>query len=1450
MATKQFSIEINGISQSVNAIDSLINRLDDLENKLQSISGEGIDVGEMKSSLTQIRKELEDNVDSWEDVSDKIEDVSSSIDKLERQYESLKSPFNQKEVQTYNKEVDQLSDGLSDVAKEADKIDGLGDFNSDVQRAKKSVDQLSDSLEKAKSAEDQLGTKLTVNIGGMALQFDDVNQGIGILEDKLYQLSATGQRDTQMFKDITAEIANLKMQVTQVDAAVDNAFSGGLNRLISGVGSIASLASVGEGIGQLFGLQDNTLDESIQKFAALSLVLQGVSELQQQLANKTSLASSAFKLLNSVATPTINGLGKLLNTISFGAFDKAGQAVDKLNKKLKATDLMNQMDQFRKAAMLEEYSDAHSGWTTLLNDLEKVKQGLSEDIKFDSFRDMAEQFADVSNIAKELREQFEAGFIDQEQYDQATQALDKFKSGLSNDAVEAGKLKEQLKGVGVFFNGLPPALTKTQKAMMAVTTGIKAMGTAFKSLLRATIILALLQAAMEAVSWLFEKVGKLWTAIAGDDSLVNQFDSTTQAIDNANNSLSKYIDNLQELVDTNVISQQTKITESVKEYQRALESALNTQRQLNLARGEAGQSLSSNLDTNDTWFTGADVKNVEDFTKQFELLQKAVQAGTDRVKALKGETTAWYEIWKGQWWKEIWNTAGDARADFASAQKAVISDIQYRINNLDLSKGKGELKKFLDLLDTPIYRTSLANIENLFPEDEYAKVLAANIKQIKDYYKQIQDLQGQAELEAQKTRDKITSNNISAIRNRFTRERAELNNNEKLELRDAADNEELKQSIRNKYATQRAALLKSQASEVRSAQNQINSNQVEAMQDGFKKQLAQLELQRKQEIQSARDSEILVGQQIAAINKKYDKLILDAKREFYEQRKKLLQDYSDQYKQMWNEIYQMEADIATSKVTGRSQDQLEALGFTEETIDNIRAYYDKVRDISNQEAQRLAEINKEKVGYSVDSDKESENKRNQERLDQIKEDYRQGLLTKEDYDKAIQDETQAHYKMLDTITRKGEQDIIDIQRQADQTAKNNNATAINERIAAIQEAYQDIDINIQPGTLGIIDYTSTKKNLESAKAKYSKIFKEIAAERKNLQESFDNKQISFGDFRQAKKELDSLEEDVKDAQRNIGQELDQLVTNVIQSITQFVGQYVTILGDLWSTYNDLQMMRIEQEQDRLEKEYEMLEDAYNKQEELTKKHTDKLADINEELKTSRGDRRAHLVEQLNAEREAMLASLQEEQKIEKKKEQNEKKQEALEKKRNEQEKKNKIVTATINAYTAMTNALAVQPWFVGLALSAVALAMGLAQVAQIKKQKYAKGGLLKGASHQRGGIPVGMTGIEVEGNEYVVNKKSTRENLPLIEYINGSNRRLTREDLMKFYDSGKKSVTRSSKTKFADGGLLPNMNIPTQNELVITDDRPVVVQVVDIVNRADNYRQVKVLAGLEDSKSV
>lgn len=1432
MATKTFTIEINGVSQSVSAVDALLAKLDALDDKINSLSD--VDTSEMRSSLEAIRKELETNADNWEDISDRIEDVTQDINSLERAYNSLDNPFKVQDIKQYNEEVQDISESIKDVEKAAEKIDGLGGLSTDLERATARAEDLANSLNKVQRAEDQLGTKLNVNIGGLSLQFDDVNQAIGVLEDKLYQLAANGQRSSKEFAEITQQVVSLRQAVVAVDNEIDNAFSGGLNRLIGGFESLASVASIGEGLNQLFGIQG--LDESIQKFTALSLILQGIRNIQIDLADKASVAAKAYKALSTVAEP----LGNLLTK----PFEAASKSFTNFTNNFKYADLVGKLNELTKVID----GDTYSAFQQLHYDLIRISNDFQDIPK--SVKDAALKLGDVGPILQQIEDLFVFGDLTDEQAEKARKAVEEFRQGLGDATIEAGLINKKIQELnkvlldnGVVFVDGVPKINLFQKGLIKLAAGVKVVAAAFKTLAKSTIILAALQLAMEALTWVFDKISAAWTKFAGDDSLVGQFETTTQAIEATNNSLNKYITNLQKLSDTKVISNQTRINESIEEYTKALNKAIISQQALNAAREKSAKPL--DLSAGNTWFTGAEIKNMEDFTKQFEILQKAVQAGTDRFKVLKDESKEVQEQFGGNWFNEFWNTASDAAADFGEVQKAVISDIQYRLSTLDLSKGEEEIKKFLDLLDTPMYQTSLANIEKLFPEDEYAKVLAANIKQIQDYYSQISNLQKEAEVEAQRTAEQIATNNIAAIRNRFQRERAELENNYQKELKDAADNEELKTSITNKYNTQRQALLKSQGNEVRNIQNQINSNEIAAMQDGFQKRLAELENSRQQELQSARDSEILVGEQVAAINKKYDAQVLQAKKEFYESRKKLMQDYTNQYRQLWREIADIEAEIATSKVNVRAQDQMEALGFNEESIDNIRNYYNQIRDIANEQAKKIAEINKEQTQVGTDSSLEEENQRNRERLEVIKQNYEDGLLTKEEYDKAIQDENDVHYKKLETITRQGEQKLVEIQKEYDQTAKNNNIAAINERISAINEAYSNVDVQAKTSKLGIIDYGATKKELEKAKGEYSTILKQIGVERDNLQKSFDSKEISFGDFRQAKKELDSLEQDVIQSQQSIGQQLDTLLTTVVQSITQYVGQYVSALGDIWSTYNDIQMMRFEQEQARLEEEYDMLEEAYTKQEELTQKHTNKLADIEDELKTSRGDRRAHLIEQLNAEREAQLASLQEEQKIEKEKEINQKKQDALEKKRREQEKKNAIVQATINTFTAVTNALAVQPWFVGLALSAVALAMGTAYVAQIKKQKYAKGGLLKGNSHANGGIPVGQTGIEVEGDEYVINKNSTRKNLPLIDYINRSNKRLTKEDLLNWYDSGKQNVTKQTKTKFATGGVIPTLPNQSQEQtIVIEDDRPIVAQIVDIVNSADNYRQIQVLSGL------
>lgn len=65
-----------------------------------------------------------------------------------------------------------------------------------------------------------------------------------------------------------------------------------------------------------------------------------------------------------------------------------------------------------------------------------------------------------------------------------------------------------------------------------------------------------------------------------------------------------------------------------------------------------------------------------------------------------------------------------------------------------------------------------------------------------------------------------------------------------------------------------------------------------------------------------------------------------------------------------------------------------------------------------------------------------------------------------------------------------------------------------------------------------------------------------------------------------------------------------------------------------------------------------------------------------------------------------------------------------------------------------------------------------ARIDATKATKFAKGGLLEGKSHARGGIYIPELNSEVEGGEYVTNKKSTRKYFPLIEALNKDNPRM------------------------------------------------------------------------------
>lgn len=669
-----------------------------------------------------------------------------------------------------------------------------------------------------------------------------------------------------------------------------------------------------------------------------------------------------------------------------------------------------------------------------------------------------------------------------------------------------------------------------------------------------------------------------------------------------------------------------------------------------------------------------------------------------------------------------------------------------------------------------------------------------------------------------------------------------------------------REAINKKYDRQELEARKSFAKEVANVEKSIQNNKISIMKEGLDKTIAQLELNRKSEIEAAKETGIKVGEQTKAINAKYDAEILKTKEDFYKKQQETALQFVNDYRKIANEIANLEYDIARDRVSQRENKEISGLSFDTDAqlqaaVDKQKKFYDELLKIQNDYIDRQKDIDIESTQYNLDDNLKEEKARFDERLKLIENNKKEGLLTEEQYNNQIEAETTQHQTRLAAITRQGQDAISNIEIKALQDKQKAIADSNANVIRSYNDYFNEIarlqDTSTSTHKLtGIIDYKSTKQNLEKVKNEYTNLLKQINLEYDKLQKQFDNKEISFNDFQEAKKELKDLEQATKDAGKNVSQSMDELISVTIQSYTQMLGQGLQLIAEIWQTISDMRVAAIEAQIEDLEDEYSELEKAYQKQEELVQKHTDKVSDIENELKTARGDRRAYLVEQLNSERRAQIEALQEEENIERKKQQNEKKQEALDKKRQREQKKAAKAQAIISGALTIANALATAPFIpVGIAMGALATGLVAVQIAKINSTQYADGGLLNGKPHSQGGIPVGNTGIEVEGNEYVVNKKSTQANLPLIDYINSNRRKLTRDDLINFFDNGKQGlINKGIRTKFAEGGQLPEVGEIDVKSLINyepeQDTRPIQVQVVDIINATDNVRQVQTMAGL------
>ncbi len=603
---------------------------------------------------------------------------------------------------------------------------------------------------------------------------------------------------------------------------------------------------------------------------------------------------------------------------------------------------------------------------------------------------------------------------------------------------------------------------------------------------------------------------------------------------------------------------------------------------------------------------------------------------------------------------------------------------------------------------------------------------------------------------------------------------------------------------------------------------------------------------------------------------------LDLQKNYFEELKEKVTEYADLLKEKYGE------DAFEGGKTALTNENYSSdlTSLFNQRISAIEAYWAKRKKIEAENAENLykQQIKEAKQAWERESgatwDAYQEELKvaddfYKKRLELIQQNEKDGTIsTKEaelekreleaEYQKAATQMFQNYAVKNEELRIQHNNKVVKLEQEKNNKLKNANAeyyqSALQE-LRDFQTAQSDLESK-QPvkNSWGITNRGKTNDNNRNLLASYEAMAAKIREKRAQINRDFQNGLIDKNVFDSTIRELDRFSSDLGNKMDKVKKDLTmgEAIRQFMEDAQVYIQTAIQSINQVLSAVWDAQDAAYDREKEQLEKQIELQEEIYNKQKELAEEHKNTINEIEDELSNARGDRRQHLIDQLNAEIEAQRRAVKEQQKAEREEKKLKQKAEKEELEQKKREKKRALVQALINTALSISMA-AVNAWpMPAIAMMAAAAAVGAAQVAAISSQKYAKGGLLEGKSHKEGGIPVGNTGIEVEGKEYVVRKKSTTPNVELLDYINKSERKLSLDDFINFFSSGKaKKSFMSISSKYADGGVLPTLS----NDYSFDDrllsafedysNRPVQVSVVDINNRQAAVKNVQVMAGME-----
>ena len=1629
---KQLNAEIKATGQAQAAVTDEYRKSLEEQMKQQEVvkqtkqdvkdmfSGAKTDAGEYTNTLAGLRAELRDltkeqksvelGTPEYDKLDDRILSLNSNLKSLESAHldfrrnvgnyptaeiEAFREKFEQlygdmqrlvQESNDLQRQLSQKTPGTEEYQALADKLKGV---QSELEMAKEAVNEFNVSLKGTP-------TNFEIKVGDTVRNFNSVKDAVKTLTKELQVMTFEGKNNTKEFDDTITALGRLKTAIKstgdEVGSYVGNAK--GLSDTLEIMQGMAGIAGIGQGLMMLFGGTNEELDESIQKFSGLMLVMQGVESQYKALKDSNSIygnhlekvwnwldkigkwtgldkvsnyfgnaAESAKKYrsaLKSIEDWNKNGefnnqwktLKKEINTAAGSANKFSKDFSDSLNSIVNTVNgfqiVISTAPTEKKLASLQKYIDALTGELQRLNamavnpnisteDAERLRAEI-EDLQVDIDKFNKAKVALETGDTEELFKNLNADIADFESH------MDELE-GKGIDTEQFKKLWDELKNVSQQAQVANANIAQTPKilrttgaagkvmavGMQIAANGVKLVAASIKTLLKSTVILAVVQAAFEALTWIVEKLADVFSALKGPGSMEvdDRLDMIGEAANRASQKIKDYADECDRLAKQGLITELDAEKLKLKEVEKAaIEAAKGLKEYLNSQDEIEAGRIKDNL--NQFIIGNRPIKDLEEFEKEYQILIKAVENGIDKVEAGSNKAIGWLV------------TSGDAVEELGDKTKVILGQMQDDINQINFNNPQQAVEQFKKITDNELYQSALANMHKLFPEEEWAKTLDRMYQifsdRVADMEGRAQDLSTAVKVANKELAKQTELSNINAIADPKKRQAALDNYNKKQrqeEIKNSLADEKHKQAAltaldkeykqkaierQKSYQNSTSKTTKNGADDTERILKQIRDNHLAIMKEGLDKELKQLENSMQDELKEAEKATKHRNELILSIQEKYNYLIQKKREEWFKKHRKAVEDFNAEIvavsKQAAAElaevmgmqnINQTNRDIdqnendnserkrsirydysidATENVENNKKVLEEQKKFHKEMLDEEKKFIDERKRLQLQESTQNMDnlLAEEERRYQQQI--EANDKAQREKWEQVYEMAQQGIVSEKEaqemqqqvaleYQTAAADMLEAHNRKMEEIRKNGEQEQKNILEQSLQERQQMQSEANSKTIGSIQEMYDEIGYiseqqqkkNVNR-TTGLFNIQSEKKRLQEVLKAYEDTLSELDAQYEELKRQLNDGEIDFDQFTEGKKQIDNLKKQAKQSAEETQNSLKDLFQTWAGSINDFAQKIASEFQNLYGTFNEIMSLKydmeeeaLDREQEQLDKESEMVEKAYDKQAEIVQRYKDAINETEDELKTARGERRLALIDGLAQQREAYLQETDalkkqqiEKEKIQKKEDALKKKQDALEKKRKQQQKQQSLINAIVNTALGVTQALSAYPPPTSWILASAVGAMGAVQIATISSQKYANGGVLDGPSHSQGGIKVptkrGMS--ELEGNEFITNKKTTTHNTEMLYYINSIKRKITREDMEKFFDGkGKVSIPASHSLRFASGGQMPELtDFNLKNQIQNQQEQPeirVVAQITDIASQLDNYNQIRVLAGLADS---